>query len=96
MAEIVLTPAAVRDMEAIWQYTRDKWSVAQADAYVDHVAAAFAALARAPLTAPACAQIRPGYRRGVVERHVIYFKVVESGIVVVRVLHERMDANQAL
>ncbi|WP_220476940.1 type II toxin-antitoxin system RelE/ParE family toxin [Massilia cavernae] len=68
----------------------------QANRYIDILTAAFAALALSPKTAPKCDQIRPGYRRKSVERHVIYFRIMPYGIAIVRVLHERMDAPRHL
>ncbi|TFI18025.1 type II toxin-antitoxin system RelE/ParE family toxin, partial [Herbaspirillum sp. 3C11] len=35
MAEYRLAPAAERDLEAIWTYTRMKWGTEQADRYTD-------------------------------------------------------------
>jgi toxin ParE1/3/4 len=54
--------------------------------------ATFQALAESPKSAPACDHIREGYRRRVVGRHMIYFRVMPYGSAVIRVLHERMDA----
>ena len=96
MAEYRLTPAAERDLEAIWIYTLRRWGVEQANRYIDILTAAFAELAESPETAPACDQIRPGYRRRSVERHMIYFRITAYGIAIVRVLHGRMDALRHL
>ncbi len=96
MAEYRLTPAAERDLEAIWIYTWRRWGVEQANGYIDILTAAFAELAESPRTAPACDQIRPGYRRRSVERHMIYFRITAYGIAIIRVLHERMDALRHL
>ena len=84
MAEYRLTPAAERDLESIWTYTVRQWGVEQADRYIDFLIAAFVELADAPKTAPSCNQIRSGYRRWGVERHMIYFRVTDYGIAVVR------------
>lgn len=96
MAEYRLTPAAEGDLEAIWTYTSQQWSAEQADRYIDTLAAAFAELAQSPKSAPACDQIRPGYRRRSIGRHMIYFRTTTYGIVVVRILHDRMDAPRHL
>jgi Plasmid stabilization system protein len=96
MAEYRLTPAAERDLEAIWRYTLKQWGIEQADRYIDFLTTAFAGLAQSPQTAPACEHIRPGYRRWGVERHMIYFRVTDYGIAVVRVLRDRMDAPRHL
>lgn len=96
MAELRLTPAAVRDLEDIWRYTVQRWSISQADRYIDRLTACFEALAQAPLSAPACDHIRPGYRRQLVESHVVYFRAGQDMVTVVRILHERMDAPRHL
>lgn len=96
MAEYRLTPAAERDLEAIWIYSARQWGVEQANRYVDFLAAAFAESAQSPTSAPACDHIRPGYRRRSVERHMVYFHLTNYGIAIVRILHERMDAPRHL
>ena len=96
MAEYRLSPAAERDLEAIWIYTAQQWSVAQAQLYTDTLTTAFMELARSPKNAPACDHIRPGYRRKGIERHVIYFRITDYGTAVVRILHERMDVPRHL
>lgn len=91
MAEFRLTPAALRDLESIWQYTAQQWGEAQAERYVDALHASFATIAHAPLAAPACDHIRTGYRRQGVQRHAVYYRLDADVVIVVRVLHERMD-----
>ena len=90
MAEYRLSPAAECDLESIWVYTIRRWGVEQATRYIDFV------LAQSPKTASSCERIRPGYRRRGVERHMIYFRVTDYGIAVIRVLHDRMDASRHL
>lgn len=96
MAEYRLTPAAERDLEAIWNHTLRQWGAEQANRYIDILAAAFAELAQSPKTVPGCDQIRPGYRRRSVERHMIYFRITTYGIAVIRILHDRMDSPRYL
>lgn len=96
MAEFRLTPAAERDLEAIWRYTQQQWGAQQADRYTDNLAAAFADLAQSPKSAPACGHIRRGYRCRRIEHHDIYFQLADYGIVIVRILHERTDAPRHL
>jgi len=96
MAEYRLYPAAESDLEAIWIHTCQEWSVDQAERYIDEITMALSELAQSPKIAPACDQIRLGYRRYIVERHAIYFRVTAYGIAVVRILHDRMDAARHL
>ena len=96
MGEYRLAPAAERDLENIWRYTLDQWGLDQADRYTDLLVGAFEALAQSPNTVQACGDIRPGYRRHRVGRHVIYIRPSNDEIVVVRILHDRMDPTPRL
>jgi toxin ParE1/3/4 len=96
MAEYRLSPAAERDLEEIWEYTDQHWGTEQANRYIDILTTAFAELAQAPKVAPACGHIRPGYRRRNAERHMIYFRITQYGIAIIRVLHGRMDVPRHL
>ncbi|MGY2168305.1 type II toxin-antitoxin system RelE/ParE family toxin [Pseudomonas gingeri] len=96
MAEYRLTPAAERDLEAIWIYTVRQWGMDQANRYIDVMTAAFAEPAQTPTTAQACDHIRPGYRRSSAGRHMIYLRITAYGIVIVRILHDRMGAPRYL
>ncbi|WP_223453835.1 type II toxin-antitoxin system RelE/ParE family toxin [Pseudomonas sp. GL-RE-19] len=96
MAEYRLTPAAEGDLEAIWSYTARQWGLDQANRYIDILTSAFAQLAERPKKAPACDTIRPGYRHCSVERHMIYFRITAYGIAIIRVLHDRMEAQRNL
>lgn len=94
--EYRLTPAAQRDLDGIFDYTAREWGLEQAVAYVAVIGKACARLAKAPDLAQDCGYIRAGYRRAVVNRHVIYFRVEEYGVAVVRILHQHMDAPRHL
>ncbi|UUZ49169.1 type II toxin-antitoxin system RelE/ParE family toxin [Massilia sp. B-10] len=96
MAEYRLAPAAQRDLEKIWKYSVQHWSASTADQYLERLTAAFADLLQHPMAAMACDDIRPGYRRRRIERHIIYFRVTDYGIAIIRVLHERMDPARRL
>ena len=96
MAEFRLSPAAESDLENIWRYTALRWSVEQANRYIDLMTRTFAELSEQPKAAIACDDIRPGYRRRNVERHMIYFRVTAYGIAVFRILHDRMDGQRHL
>lgn len=94
MAEYRLTPAAEHDLESIWFYTRQQWGMAQANRYIEILIEIFNELANSPEIAPVCDHIRPGYRRYGVERHILYFRTTDYGIVIVRILHDPMDTSR--
>ena len=95
-AEYRLTPAAQRDLDEIFDYTVREWGLEQALAYAAAIEKACARLAKAPDLAQDCGHIRTGYRRAVVNRHAIYFRVEDYGVAIVRILHQHMDAPRHL
>ena len=88
-----LSPRARNDLEEIWLYTRDTWSMQQADDYIGALAAACARLADHSAIGQAV-DIREGYLKYILGAHVIYFRVSASGIVIIRILHQRMDTRR--
>jgi toxin ParE1/3/4 len=94
MAQYRLSPAAIKDLESIWQYTQQQWGVDQAQRYFETLVSAFESIAQTPNTSPACDHIRAGYRSQLIEKHVIYFRITTDGVDVIRILHVRMDAPQ--
>ena len=86
MPEFRLTPKAERDLESIWLYSLEQWGRGQADSFFT----TFDELASSSKMAISCDQIRIGYRFCREGKHVIYFKVTEYGIAIIRILHERM------
>ena len=96
MSEFRLTPTAERDLEDIWTYTLKNWGLEQANHYIDRLMVVFDALSQSPKTAPACDHILLGYRRRSFERHMVYFRITNYGIEVVRILHVSMDALSRL
>ncbi len=96
MAEVRLRPAAVGDLSDIWAYTCEKWDVEQAEVYLNALGAEFERLSHHPKLGPACDSIRSGYRKRLIGRHLIFYRVTASGVEVVRVLHASMDVDDEL
>ena len=90
-----LTPRAEIDLEDIWLYTLRTWSLAQADRYVETLFAAFEDLAAGRKTGRPV-DFGKGYLKIPVEAHVVFFRMTNDGLVVVRVLHRRMDVERHL
>jgi toxin ParE1/3/4 len=81
---------AEKDLEAIIDYTTDRWGEAQAVRYIKDLRDRFQQIADTPLLGRACHRIRPGYRRIEQGSHVIFYRQDAGSIVVSRVLHQRM------
>lgn len=91
MAVCRLTPRARRDLDDIWDYTAERWGEEQAVRYIETLRDAFARLSQAPCLGRRRDDVRDGYRSFPAGRHQVFYLVDEQGIVVVRVLHQRMD-----
>ncbi|MEE4297776.1 MAG: type II toxin-antitoxin system RelE/ParE family toxin [Wenzhouxiangella sp.] len=96
MRQLHVTPKAESDLIAIWVYTSEEWGVDQADQYLDQLDEGMKRLMQHPSLGVDYAHVSPGYRRLQVEHHAVFYKVRASEMLVVRVLHESMDAPARL
>ena len=97
MPEIRLSPAARQDFLEIGDYTRDRWSEAQAERYLRQILQIIAEIGTYPLSGSEMSSLRPGYRRRRSGSHLIYYVILETDIVeVVRIIHERADVSRLL
>lgn len=97
MGTFILTQKAKDDLLAIGRYTRKQWGKAQQSPYLTQLDSAFHDLADKPGLGRACDDIREGYFKYGVGKHVIFYR--HSGterIEIVRILHGRMDIEQHL
>jgi toxin ParE1/3/4 len=91
-----LSPAAERDLEEILDYTVQQWGLGQALRYMEKMESAFEVLAASPDAGLDSGEVRAGYRRLSVGRHVIYFRRTDYGVAVIRILHGQMDPSRRL
>jgi toxin ParE1/3/4 len=94
MAGLRLTRAAREDLKAIGRYTQRTWGRRQRTAYLTQLDRRFHALAEMPSLGRSCDDIRPGYRKDTEGAHVIFYREVDGGIEIVRILHGRMDLDR--
>ncbi|MBI5165802.1 MAG: type II toxin-antitoxin system RelE/ParE family toxin [Magnetospirillum sp.] len=90
-----LFPRAEADLEDIWLYSFKNWSLEQADRYHNAIVEAFWDLA-AGRKSGRPVDIREGYFKHPVGSHMVYYRFTESGLVVVRILHQRMEVGRHL
>ncbi len=96
MLKLSVTPRAESDLTGIWLYTCEEWGIDQADKYLDQLEAGMQQLLNHPSLGANYAHVFPGYRRLQVEHHAVFYKILEPEVLIVRVLHEDMDAPQRL
>lgn len=92
---LTFSPAAARDIAAIWDYTAETWGMDQADRYVDDIRDACLALAKGERSGRKV-DVYEGYLKYPVGRHLVFFRATPPGITVIRVLHQSMDTERHL
>jgi toxin ParE1/3/4 len=96
MAEYRFSRRAAMDLEAIAEYTIEQVGIEQARHYRDQLRACFDQLADNPGLGRRAEQLSAGFRRYEYRSHIIFYQVVDSDILIVRVLHYRMDVRRHL
>jgi toxin ParE1/3/4 len=91
-----ITQKAVYDLEDIWYYTFQNWSVEQADRYHHLIFEEIRYIRSNPKSGRSIEQIRKGYRVTKVKSHLIFYRVINDTIEIIRILHERMDIENRL
>lgn len=95
MTQLVFSPAALADLDAIWDYTADQWSADQADKYVDDIFEACEDLS-AGRKSGRRVEIRPDYLKFGVGSHLVFYRERSKKLEVIRILHARMDTGRHL
>ena len=97
MSQYVISEKAVEDINNIWIYTAENWSVAQADRYYNLIYDEIEYIVNNFDMARDFGEIRKSYKCSKVKSHLIFFKKDKMNeIEVVRVLHEKMDVESRL
>ena len=94
--KIVLLESAIEDLEEIWLYTFQNWSIEQADRYHDLIYKEIEFLAVNPKSGRDLNHVLKGYRSSKVKSHFIFYKYSSFEIEIIRILHEYMDIPNRL
>lgn len=91
-----LLPKARQDLDGIFRYTLEKWSVRQADDYYRKLVGCFADLANGAKHGRTIDHIKPGYFILPFQSHFIVYKADARTITIIRILHQRMNITAHL
>jgi toxin ParE1/3/4 len=86
-----LTPKATDDLEDIWRFSAEQWSITQADRYIDDLTRIFETIAAMPTLASERNEFEPPVRIHVHGSHVIIYVIVDDYVQVLRLLGARQD-----
>jgi toxin ParE1/3/4 len=92
----VISKKAVADLEEIWLYTVEKWSIEQADRYYNLIVDEINYICKNINAGKSMEHVRKGYRASKVKSHLIFYRVLNDTIEIIRILHERMDIENRL
>jgi toxin ParE1/3/4 len=97
MSEYIISEKALDDINNIWIYTAENWSIEQADRYYNLIFDEIEYIADNFEMARDFGAIRKNYKSSKVKSHLVFFKKTKSNeIEVVRILHEKMDVGNHL
>ena len=96
MFELFKKPLAETDLKHIWLYSFKNWGETQADYYMHQFDAGLQRLVDNPKLGRPRDSIRLGYHSIQINRHIAYYQIQNQRIVIVRVLHERMNPMEHL
>jgi toxin ParE1/3/4 len=86
-----LTPRALADLDDIWRFSAERWSVDHANGYVDELVRIFDLIAAVPTLARERREFTPPVRIHVHRAHLIVYLTEPDQILIVRLLGGRQD-----
>jgi toxin ParE1/3/4 len=90
VSAIRISVEAQNDIEEIAIYSTRTWGWRQTDLYLERIGECVDLIAANPSIGRACDKVRSGLRRFEIGSHVLFYAAEANGILLVRVLHQRM------
>jgi toxin ParE1/3/4 len=84
---------AQSDLESIWLYTLEQWSVDQANTYLDAIIKRFDWLVENPLLGKSRDDIKEGYYYFPEGMHLVFYVIRETRIEIIGIPHQSMDSD---
>jgi toxin ParE1/3/4 len=91
-----LTEDAERDIIDIYLYTLQKFGPLQAGKYTSELFGRISDIAAQPSLGRDFSDVHPGTRRSNQASHAIYYRQTGTGVLILRILHQRMDPARHL
>lgn len=95
MYNIIFSKKAVNDLSEIWNYTAKNWSIRQANYYYNFIISFCKSIGKNPvLLGIKYDEVIDGLLGCKVKKHVIFYRIKNNEILIIRILYERMDFKQ--
>ena len=92
----LISNKAVSDLEEIWLYTLENWSIEQADRYYNLIFDEIHFICKNLNSGKSKEHIRKGYRASKVNSHLIFYRIEKNIVEIIRILHESMDIDNRI
>jgi toxin ParE1/3/4 len=86
-----LAPRAIADLDDIWRFSAETWSIEQADHYIDDLVRLFETIAAMPTLARERSAFKPPVRIHVHESHLIVYTTADNDVQILRLRGARQD-----
>jgi toxin ParE1/3/4 len=97
VAEYIISEKAIEDLNTIWIYTAENWSVEQANRYYNLIVDEIEYVSENFELTKDFGNLRKNYKYSKVKSHLVFFRKTENAeMEVVRILHERMDVQNII
>jgi toxin ParE1/3/4 len=96
VVDVRLRPSAEKDFVEIGDYTREEWSDAQAQIYLQKLLLTIRQIGEKPLAGRQLSGVRADYRCRRSGSHLIYYIAKPELVEIVRILHEKVDVRHHL
>ena len=98
MTKYKISVEAEKDLEKIWAYTFETWSLEQADRYINQIFEEIEYISTKPEQGKDFSYARKGYLRTKVKLHYLFYKIDQKTkmVEIIRILHQRMDIENRL
>ncbi len=93
-----ISKEALSDLEKIWLYTFETWSLEQANRYFNLLMDEIEYLTFNPKSGKDYSHVRKGYFSSRVKSHFIFYKInmKDNELEIIRILHQQMDIESRL
>lgn len=97
MPKYRLTSLSNQDLNEIWEYTFQKWSIKQADKYYDLLIESFNQITLDPNCGKNYDGVEPKLRGLRTGKHIVFYELIDDDIIEIsRILHQSMDLKNKL
>ena len=91
-----ISQQALYDINDIWEYTFHKWSKEQADRYYNLIFDEIEYISENSHLEISYEHIRKNYRASKIKSHLVFYRIENKSIEIIRILHQRMDLKRRL